>query len=327
MLDQNLKNQNEQEASDAVASVQPPYSNRGVNFFAESSKKEQATEKTKENVICKFDWYQATVDADPAQIEADFLTAFGGVFEDATAHQGYEKCRTHQVMRFTISWGGQHSRPNIRATSYRADQVSRWIRSRYPNHRVSRADVCFDFVEATFDQLKEVIDSVASPRVTRSFVGNLDENDLSYPWDMRKGRTHYFGSHQSDLMILLYEKGLEMRSKGHPNVNEKLVRLEVRVRPQKERKADAAHLEPFEMIGFSRWISTAIGKILDDTPTVLPDYAKMEKDPLDSLRHMAWQYSGQIQAFLDGKDQNDQRRSWQQFVAFVAQHMPPPGSR
>ena len=64
------------------------------------------------------------------------------------------------------------------------------------------------------------------------------------------------------------------------------------------------------MVGFSKWISKAVGEILEEAPTVLPNYDKLEKPALAALNHMADQYASVIAAYLNGDDRDGNPREW-----------------
>lgn len=304
---------------DDCSSGGPPLTNRGVRIERDGGLEYENTEKTDTYAKCSFDWYQASIPALPEQIQGAFVEQFGGEFSECPPINGYEFGLTHSKMRFGIFWGKHHAHPNIKATSHHADRIAPWVRSRFPTHKVSRADIAFDFCfDGAFDYLTRKVAPIGkSAGVTSKFVGDPDENDSDYPDEMRTGRTWYFGSFKSDCMVTVYEKGLEMRSKGITNADINLCRLEVRIRPQKSRKVRAATLDPFEMVGFSKWISNAVGQILEEAPTVLPNYDKFEKPALAALTHMADQYSGVIKSFLDGDDQGGTSRTWHDLNVFL----------
>jgi hypothetical protein len=297
----------------------PPHTNRGVRIERDPGFSQENPENTEYYAQCSFDWYQASIPALPDQIQAAFIEHFGGVFTEAPAINGYEHGVSHSALKFTVYWGQHHAHPNVKATSHHAERIAHWVRQQYPHHKVSRADVAFDFCfPGAFDYLtSKVVPLGKAARVASKFVGDPDENEPDYPDEMRTGRTWYFGSMKSDCMITVYEKGLEMRSKGIVDADINLCRLEVRIRPQKLRKLDAATLEPFEMVGFSKWISNAVGEILEEKPTVLPNYDKLEKPALAALTHMADQYAGVMQDYLEGVDRGGKARSWHDLNRFI----------
>jgi len=294
------------------APSRPPHTNRGVRIEGDGGLECENPEKSEDYANCAFDWYQASIPALPAQIEAAFIEEFGGEFEDARAINNYEHGRAHSDLNFSIYWGQHHAHPNIKATSHHSRAIATWVRECYPRHKVSRADVAFDFCfPGSFDYLTAKIAPVAkTARTTSKFVGDPEENKPDFPDDDRTGRTWYFGSTKSDMMVTVYEKGLQLRQIGVEGADINLCRIEVRIRPQKSRKVQAATLDPFQMVGFSKWISKAVGQILEEAPTVLPNYDKLEKPALAALTHMADQYAGVIQAFLSGDDRSGKTRDW-----------------
>lgn len=305
---------------------EPPYTNRGVRIEGHGGFRSKNPKKTGKYAECAFDWYQASIPAQPELIQGRFIERFKGEFEPCAPINGYEHGVKHSALKFSIYWGGHNPYPNIKATSHHAQRIAVWVREVFPSHKVSRVDVCFDFsFPGAFDYLTSMFDPRARKvRAASSFVGDLAENDPDFDRPdengkcrERKGRTWYFGSTRSDQMVTIYEKGLELRSKGIPDVDLDLVRVEVRVRPQKLRKQQAAQLGAFEIVGFSKWISQAMGDILDEAPTVLPNYDKLEKPPLAALEHMAQQYAGHIRGFLEGADRGGRPRTWADLNRFL----------
>jgi hypothetical protein len=295
----------------------PPHTNRGVRIEPVGGSKPKKQEKSEDYASCVFDWYQASIPASPEAIKASFLQRFGGAFEGCNPINGYDAGVVHSTLKFSIYWGTRHAHPNVKATSWHSKAIAEWVREVFPQHKVSRADVAFDFqFEGAFDYLRGKVEPLARKAgVKHSFVGDPAENEPDFSGE-RRGRTYYFGSRKSDMMITLYEKGLELLGKG-VKADPNLVRLEVRIRPQKQRKLQAAGLDPFDMVGFSKWISRAVGEILEEAPTVLPNYDKMERGPLAALEHMATQYARAIRSFLDGEDRGGEKRSWPELNAFL----------
>lgn len=262
------------------------------------------------DVICGFDWYQATIlshfegmpstdRALPESIQERFLETFGGRWEASHPRNGYKEAVRHST-GVELWWGGANGSPHLKASSAISQRVADWLRQHYPKHKVARADVAIDFIFAdAFDILSGVIDPIARQVGARCrFVGDLHENDPSSK-GKRGGRTWYYGSGKSDLAITLYEKGHEQAGKGieaDPN----WVRLEVRIRPQKQRKAQAARLSPFDMIGFSKWVSRAVGAVLEEAPEPIPNPDKQGDKPLEhTLSHMAQQYGRRLREYVE----------------------------
>lgn len=272
-------------------------------------------------VICAFDWYQATIlpnqgpkghGTKPAEIQAEFIRAYGGTWEPCRPASPYESGAQHSSGA-ALWWGGVNPFPHFRSTSSKANDHSDWLRTEYPNHRVSRADIAFDFIfpeAGGLDIIHALVEPIArQAAVACDFIGDLVENNPEHD-AKRKGRTHYFGSKKSEARICLYEKGLEQIAKGQVDADPNWVRLEVRIRPQKSRKTRAARLEPFDLVGFSKWISKALGAVLIEAPEPIPNPDKKEKALEHSLSAMSGQYGAKLRAFIDRQGGPQSPQAW-----------------
>lgn len=115
-------------------------------------------------------------------------------------------------------------------------------------HTVSRLDSCEDYNEAgAFERLVRVLDDAKDPRV---------KSDEIRPRDGDRGRTIYWGSTTSRVMVRCYEAG-KMKERlhyGRPNWS----RAEAQVRPGKAlEKRAAAQITPLEAWGFAAWSKRA----------------------------------------------------------------------
>nr|CRY96902.1 hypothetical protein [uncultured prokaryote] len=278
--------------------TQPPYSNTGVRMRDPSvSAPLQAPE------AAFFDWYQATIAASPEAIQAAFLETFHGEFEPVRPINGYASGVKHSTLPFSVFWGGHNPHPNVKATGGDSDQISKWVRCVFAHHRVSRADVALDFsFDGSFDAIAALIEPVARQRrVSIKFLGDPAENDPAYPADQRRGRTLYLGSQTSEMRIRLYEKGFERRSAGVETIDPNHARLEVVCAPQKERKMRAAELSPFEMIGFSKWISSAVELVCAAQPHLIPKVPARETTDDERLASCVRQYGRTLREIADRK--------------------------
>jgi hypothetical protein len=262
-------------------------------------------------VSAAFDWYQATVPTGIDGLLTAFVAAFGGEWQEGRPKNGYAFGRQHPGTGAEVWWGGQNPHPHIKASGAVSQAVADWLRATFPRHRVARADVALDFAFAgAFDALRAAMEPVARQAgVACTFLGDLRENtpDPSVP---RKGRTCYLGAKSSDVRVRLYEKGWEQAARGNPNAPKDWVRVEVVVRPQKSRKTQAATLDPFALIGFSKWASRAVGAVLECSPAPIPNPDKRVKPVEHSLDAMARQYGGRIREFVEA-------HGWHELSAFL----------
>lgn len=290
---------------------QPPYSNTGVRMCPPLG-----NAPLEASDAAFFDWYQATVPASPDAIQASFIEAFSGEFEPVRPINGYTFGVKHSAVSFAVFWGGHNPYPNIKSTSSDAEPVSDWLRAHFPSHKVSRADVALDFsFEGSFDAIAALIEPIArKARVSVKFLGDPAENNPDYPMDQRKGRTLYLGSQTSEMRIRLYEKGFERRGAGVENIDPNHARLEVVCAPQKERKARASRLSPFEMIGFSKWITTAVQHVCSERPHLIPKVPARETSPDERLLSCLRQYGRTLTEVIEAQ-------GWDRFVETLSIHL------
>ena len=290
--------------ADAIGAIQPPHTNRGVQIppppIFPPLAGAQATATDPEGAAF-FDWYQATIPALPDAIQAAFLETFGGSFEETGGLNNYTNGAKHSALSFRVFWGGHNPLPNVVGTSGDSPAIADWVRSTFPSHKVSRADVAFDFsFDRSFDTIAALIEPIARQRgVSIKLLGDPAENDPDFPEDKRRGRTLYLGSRSSEVRVRLYEKGFERRGAGVENIDPNLTRLEVVAAPQKARKQHAATLSPFEMVGLSKWISDAIQAVVGDHPALIPQNIKRDTTRDERLAQLARQYGRTLREFID----------------------------
>lgn len=116
------------------------------------------------------------------------------------------------------------------------------------SHTVSRLDACEDYDESgVFDRLVGMVDAVKDPRVKSHEIR---------PRDGDRGRTVYWGSTTSRVMVRVYEAG-KMKDRLHYGKPD-WARAEAQVRPGKAiEKRAAAQITPLEAWGFAAWSKRA----------------------------------------------------------------------
>lgn len=262
--------------------IEPPSSNRGVPSV------QPPTLLPSPSLFPspRFDWYQATVSGQPSAVLQIFESHFGGEFRPAAGLYSFTESAIHDTLGLRILWGGRNPEPHIQATSHDAVPVADFVRAQFPNHKVSRADVCWDFsMPGGFQILRDVIEPIA--RKARAGVCLIGDPDPA----SNKGQTIYFGSRKtSDLFIRLYQKGLERQAAGVKDADPDWVRLEVVVRPRKARKTEAATLPPEAFVGFSKWASKAVSEALGVAIPFLPDSSLRKSRDDEAFEHMCRQY-------------------------------------
>lgn len=209
----------------------------------------------------RFDWYQATVEADLSPLMGALLGAVDGKpeWEDLQrAPHGYARGkRLHdsdgQVAM--VWWGGCHELPHVVSSGESAHKVAEVLRTEYrQKHRVTRADACIDYGEpGAYDRLQELALGVAKERGIK--VNTAGDHLLTL-----EGRTLYLGAPTSHTRLRLYDKAAELRQKLRWSVKrltvpDELARLECQVRPQTPlAKVAASQCSPIELMGSSAWM-------------------------------------------------------------------------
>jgi hypothetical protein len=210
----------------------------------------------------RFDWYQATVQAELSPLRGALLRACeggAGQWEDVDrAPQGYGAAAklldgSGEVAR--IWFGGMHSLPHVVSSGETAQRVSEVLRAEFSGqHRVTRADACIDYAEpGAYDRLQAVALGVAKD--CRIKVGTAGDHLLTF-----EGRTLYLGAPSSHTRLRLYDKAAELRQKLAGDmrvlsVPAELARLECQVRPKtREARAAAAQVSPVELMGSAAWM-------------------------------------------------------------------------
>lgn len=293
----------------ASGGFQPPYTNRGVQI-PDPSNLTTSSSVFLANLDAQgaafFDWYQATVPVSPDALRSSFIAHFGGEFEDSGPVKNYTNGVIHSSLSFRIYWGGHNPHPNIVATSSDSPAIASWLRSAFPDHRISRVDVAYDFsFSQSFDSLAAILEPIARKRnVSIKLLGDPAENNPDYPEEKRRGRTLYLGSRTSELRIRLYEKGFERRCAGNKDIDPNLTRLEIVATPQKARKSIAATLSPFEIIGLSKWISGAVNNIVGSHAPTIPQNIKRDTSTDERLEQCVRQYGRTLREVVDQKGWN-----------------------
>lgn len=199
----------------------------------------------------KFDWYEATL---TGVDESELLSRLRDKFDLSDIRKGrllygYRECvrlvrGEHDIC--SVMWGLQATPdPHIVFSGSDAVEGSLFIRSIWPDHRVTRVDSALDwFASGSWDELSSIALSVADEYgVSVQHVGDFAKGE--------KGRTLYLGSKKSPVFVCLYEKGKQPQflGAGEPD----WVRLEVRVRPSSKSKGACATITPPEVFGCARW--------------------------------------------------------------------------
>lgn len=240
----------------------------------------------------RFDYYAATIPAQPSHCYNEIIKEFGGAMIDENPIRPYKIGKRHVGHNIRVYSGGCNPLPHIVTSGSESELGSQFLRSVYPKHRVSRADVCADFFEpGGFDRVAAILDSIATE------IGMEPDQIGPRLAGSQKGRTIYYGAPSSDVRIRIYEKGLKEIGEGSKTASPDWFRVELQTRPRKQRKASAALLSPSQLWGFSKWTTKAAAQVLDLYPEYLPDASLRQSTAAKAVHHMLKQYHRPMAAY------------------------------
>lgn len=242
----------------------------------------------------RFDYYAASLPAQLKYCEQKIKENCDGILGSEPPVKPYKFGFRHGVTNFRLYWGGHNPMPFFVSSGSDAEAGAAFVRSNFPTHRVSRADVCEDFdLAGGFDRFHSLIEPIArSSGVRVLFQGDPDPTKET-------GRTMYYGSKDSDVRVVLYEKGLHEIGKGNLSASKTWVRIELRVRPRKQRKALCASYTASQLWGMSKWSSRVAKEVLLTEVPFTPDPSLRVSRVDQAIAHMFRQYAGNIRAFVD----------------------------
>ena len=208
----------------------------------------------------KWDWYQTTVAVeDPGSSGLVNCLLRAWEFSDFVPaknlngyHYGGQITRGDRVLCH-LCWGGQPG-VNLKTTSDESHVLASAMADFGVEHLPTRVDSCLDWEE------DGLFDSLATALIQFAQLGKGLAINQQGDWTRGIGRTLYLGSPSSPVRLVLYEKGYEQGGDAPLN----WVRLEARVRPKKEHRAEVASWSP-EHAFAAGWIAAACKHIgLDD---------------------------------------------------------------
>lgn len=241
----------------------------------------------------RFDWMQATVREDPAEVSDVLAGTLGGDLEAGRGLNGYHRSNFVKRRDETLArvlYGGPNGWPHVIATGAATDDVVPVLRSAWPGlHEVTRMDSAQDFDdEDGYEKLQTVMLYLARQH-------NLSRQTVESVVNGHRSRTTYLGAPSSRVRVRLYEKGRFERQKGNDDAPEHWVRLEAQIRPTgQDARRTAAGLDAVGAWGLSHWTrdlaQAAMG--LDVERVTMrqrrePDYAR-------ALEQVRVQYGGAL---------------------------------
>jgi hypothetical protein len=203
----------------------------------------------------KFDWYQTTVRTGNPQesglvdaiLRAYPLTDYAPCAGQNGYSFGGQFVRGSSVV-CRLSWGGQPG-VNVMATSDNSPALADALRGLRIAHTPTRIDTAIDWEEpGLFESLSSgLIEFAKTKRLAIMQVGD---------WVRGESRTLYVGSKDSPVRLVLYEKGFEQGCTHRPD----WVRLEARIRPKGDSRAQAMTFTPMDVFSCG-WLTEALDSI------------------------------------------------------------------
>lgn len=251
-----------------------------------------------------FDWYQATLDAEPNGV-------IDGIGHDlGAASVSQERGRNNYLSTFllkseegdilaTVLAGGNGGRPNVTGSGSNAEAVATSIRSRWNLHDVTRVDAAEDIGgEGVFDQLEIICRGVARQ------AGVKGHRVL--PDDPADGRTYHLGSPTSTSQVRLYDKAAETRRRlpvdRHHEVPDHWTRLEAQVRPRGAQRSLMAMSAPETVWGAAKWTHTLARQVFRgmSIERIKPDILHSTSDAI-AFGHLSMQYGPLLRRMAGNK--------------------------
>lgn len=212
----------------------------------------------------RFDWYAATIDCvDDGRVSSGLALGLGASLVRGRGRNGYAECwaveRGEDVLAHVYGRSARTGEVHVVASSEACDEVVPFLRNRWPEHRVARADSAVDF-SADFVAL----DALA--------VGFAEQRGISFEYIVNSegGATRYLGARSSEVRLRVYKKSEQLRAL-HPersDIPDGIVRAELQVRPGKRDVKEAtALMDADDVWGLSAWSRDFAAELLQiDAP-------------------------------------------------------------
>lgn len=243
----------------------------------------------------QFDWYQATVPAHHELLCSQLLAAMGEGAERVSGKGMWSYKHSSALMlddevAARVLHGGVNPHPNVVATGDHGSALAAVLRTVFPDHRVSRADVCIDMRgDGLFDDISSLMGKCGRKHRLKG--------EKIIPDDLDDGSTYYLGSRSSPLRVRCYEKGKQLYKLTGDVIWRDFfdwTRLELQVRPEKDFKSTAAKLSPEEFWGCAEWTrELSAGALGLDAETISMKPARIS-DHERAMRALSHQYGATI---------------------------------
>lgn len=244
------------------------------------------------DLVHNFDWYQATVPAQPSHL-LEVLHANLPEGIQRTDGKGFnsfaQRADLHDAdgeVFVTAMWGGVNKHPHAKASGDHAPALAEVLRHAYPVHRVSRLDVAVDGRgEDLFERCVALMSSTGREHRLKG--------EKIIPDDLDDGSTYYLGARTSPLRVRCYEKGKQLyKLTGDPVWRQFFdwTRIELQVRPEKQFKETASRMQPADFWGCSAWTRDIAAGVLAMSPDAVTMRPTRIADHERAMRALVAQY-------------------------------------
>ena len=210
-----------------------------------------------------FDWASLTVQLSPESIIDTLLRKVKGAWRvrAALSHnkgytQAFEVLDVEDNPLCTVEAGASHGWNLISASGTQPNaevvEAVRVMAAQGAAARATRLDSAIDVLGAGLVEIAATQPKNGAPVRARA------------RYDYGTGRTLYVGSKSSAVLVRVYEKGLEQRSKGKSDAPLDWVRLELQWRPNGVKRTAALEASPAEVWGASAWTADVARQLLGD---------------------------------------------------------------
>lgn len=267
------------------------------NFQATSTNRGVNLENHEDLSLAKFDYYRFSLPAGlEMKIVRDLIAPIVGQLKILTkkyVEVGYDFCDEINIPgqgSLQIFYGGRNYYDygvNICAKGYISQQVATLVQSSSHQFKLSRADVCQDFL-GDYSVARSLIARICD----QSRINVYDKGACSAS-TRTEGKTVQGGSDKSFYQVVCYEKGIQL-GEGLPK---DYLRLEHRFRPKSEQKVAFGKLSAIDMLGTHRACRTLSERILDTQ--IEPFNVFVPSKDKDAFSHLIKQYGKTLNAFFN----------------------------
>lgn len=246
----------------------------------------------------QFDYYSTSLKTPLTHCLDGLMASFGSQIIQSEPIPRYPEGFMHHETGIRM-YSAPDRDPYLVASGSSALKGAEFCRSFAPDHRPSRIDVAYDFDEkGGFDRIADLIVPLCRERrVSVCLFGDPDPNS-------GKGRTWYLGSRTSDVRVRLYEKGLKEIGEGSSDASANWVRMELQVRPRKDRRVKASIATEQELWGFAQWTREISEMVCQSSVPFVPDLSLRVPDYERAVTFMVHQYSKPMKAFVQARGQS-----------------------